>query len=64
MSNMDRLMMDYFSSLFQAYRKMRKFRVVQFSRYFAVGSEPRKLKSAEIFSKFDQFFIVQNMVVC
>ena len=31
------------------YRKMGNFRVVQFSRYFTVSREPRKLKSAEYF---------------
>ena len=31
------------------YRKMGNFRVVQFSRYFAVSHEPRKLKSAKYF---------------
>ena len=31
------------------YRKMENFRVVQFSRYFAVSREPRKLKSAKYF---------------
>ena len=29
------------------YRKMENFRVVQFSRNFAVGRDPRKLKSAK-----------------
>ena len=31
------------------YRKMGNVRVVQFSRYFAVSHEPRKLKSAKYF---------------
>ena len=31
------------------YRKMGNFHVVQFSRYFAVSHEPRKLKSAKNF---------------
>ena len=32
-----------------SYRKMGNFRVVQFSRYFAVRRDPRKLKSAKYF---------------
>ena len=32
------------------YRKMENFRVVQFSRNFAVCRDPRKLKSAKYFS--------------
>ena len=44
------------------YRKMGNFRVVQFSRYFAVSHEPRKLKSAKYFpsSMNILFAFVQN----
>ena len=44
------------------YRKMGNFRVVQFSRYFAVSREPRKLKSAKYFPSLINclFAFIQN----
>ena len=42
------------------YRKMENFRVIQFSRNFAVGRDPRKLKSAKYIPSLSKVKVLIN----
>ena len=57
MVNKENYYEEYMYTVYAKYRKTENFRVVQFSRNFAVSINPRKLKSAKHFPIFEKLVL-------